>query len=139
MAGPRCATHADRFARAACSRCGDFACEACFGEPECDLCPVCAPRDVREVERSAKSWMRRHPGRALLFGLGWAGTMGSAAILPLVLDRRPELFALPVVTLALGALALRAGPRDRAGPAAPLAIGGLLAGGVLVGLLHAFR
>lgn len=79
MGGPRCATHPERDARAvACSRCGNFACEDCFGDPRSTLCPPCQeaegfhPSDFQytEQQQRMRRWMRKNPR---LGGLAFVG------------------------------------------------------------------
>lgn len=87
---PRCAAHPERTARAACSRCGDFACEACFNEPDCDLCPPCKqaerhhPSDngLPAAHRHFRRWVRR---RSRLVGIAIAGVATGLAAFELVL------------------------------------------------------
>jgi hypothetical protein len=63
----------------ACSRCGNFACEDCFGDPRSTLCPPCQeaegfhPSDLRftEQQQRMRRWMRKNPrlgGLAFLLG-----------------------------------------------------------------------
>lgn len=67
---PRCAVHPDVVARAsACRRCGNFACDGCFGHPLSELCASCAvaegqhPSDfaVAPRMRAQRQWIRRNP------------------------------------------------------------------------------
>jgi len=74
----RCAVHAETIARASnCRRCGNFACDECFGHPQSELCASCAelegqhPSDfaLPERQRKQRQWMRRNPRLA---GLAFA-------------------------------------------------------------------
>jgi hypothetical protein len=140
-----CARHPEREARAVCSRCGDFACEACFEDPQSTVCAECRERGAEDANAMLWRWGRRHPWRS--FGLGLA--MGllplPGAMLAGAIGGGTELGLVAVTVAALAALAVPAAllAAARVPPQLMRALrprlAGTLVGGVVVGALFSLR
>lgn len=122
----RCVDHPDVRARDTCRRCGDYRCEACFGDERSELCLRCVPhrlpwkreRSMASFARTVVLLMGARGLRALGDDVGsereeggdtFARHIGSfsalAAMLPLVLVARDGIF------VCLGALVVPAAGR----------------------------
>ena len=147
---PRCAVHPEAVARASpCRRCGNFACDGCFGHPSSELCADCAIAEGQHVSdfaidprmRARRQWIRRHPRTAGALYLGLGTVLVALNVFLIVAMERYYVMLFPMggVIMGLGAgflvtgraavgADLRGQPWWYWAITGPLAIGGLLAG-----------
>ena len=152
-AKPRCATHPERFARsAACARCGNYACEACFSIDNDLYCTTCADRVGRVVpwENSSEGGVFRrllstckHLAEAPFerFGHIGDGDLGRAlsftASITLASYGVPFLFCGPFVLLGFGLMAANWQGDDQGGLGLAVLIPMLFVGALIAPFLAA--